>query len=179
MTTTFSMPDASAIPFTALPRPKISGREVVLNYKTPRTGITFNPIKQMLAALDNSGRKKFVRGYYQDCGRFAGYMQAEPIPEDMMGRIIGIWRSRDFMCTAWPSDHPPILARLTINRCAINEQSGDWKDGISWDELQLIKNQCGFAGYDAVEVYPAEDKLTNDASLRHLWVFKDRVAFGL
>jgi len=45
----------------------------------------------------------------------------------------------------------------------------DGKDGISWDTLQAIKNEM--IGYEeiAVEVYPSQIDVVNDANIRHLW----------
>ncbi len=46
----------------------------------------------------------------------------------------------------------------------------DGKDGISWDELQRIKDMCGYAEQDAVEVYPRAVDVYNTGNVRHLWV---------
>lgn len=46
----------------------------------------------------------------------------------------------------------------------------DGKDGITWDQLQVIKNE--YLGEDAwaIEVYPAEGALVNELNMRHLWL---------
>lgn len=46
----------------------------------------------------------------------------------------------------------------------------DGKDGISWDDLQKIKNE--YAGEDkvAIEIYPRESDVVNETNMRHLWV---------
>ena len=54
---------------------------------------------------------------------------------------------------------------LTVNRL-------DMKDGISWDELQRIKNACGFEDRDAVEAYPRQRDVINTGNIRHLYVFE-------
>jgi len=51
-------------------------------------------------------------------------------------------------------DEGNCLYRLMVNLLALGG-NGRWKDMISWDRLQEIKNVVGFAGQDAVEVYPA------------------------
>lgn len=56
----------------------------------------------------------------------------------------------------------------------------DLKDGITWEELQSIKND--FAGSDtqAIEFYPREKHLVNIAPVRHLWCFMsgEQIKFG-
>ncbi len=70
----------------------------------------------------------------------------------------------------------PALVRLSINRTTI---IGDrWADNITWDELQRIKNECGYTLHDAVEVFPAEKDVVNVANMRHLWVMKDPLPFA-
>lgn len=78
-----------------------------------------------------------------------------------------VFRSCEFLVQIF-SAKPPSIARLSINRTAITGTR--WQDGISWDELQRIKNECGFANHDAVEVFPTADTVVNVANMRHLWV---------
>jgi hypothetical protein len=46
----------------------------------------------------------------------------------------------------------------------------DGKDGITWDELQEIKNEYLGKYITAVEVYPASADLINETNMRHLFV---------
>lgn len=46
----------------------------------------------------------------------------------------------------------------------------DGKDGISWDDLQKIKNECAGEDSVAVEIYPKENDVVNETNMRHLWV---------
>ncbi len=45
----------------------------------------------------------------------------------------------------------------------------DSKDGITWDELQAIKDER-FPNHTAVEIYPPHDEIVNEANIRHLWI---------
>jgi hypothetical protein len=47
----------------------------------------------------------------------------------------------------------------------------DGNDGISWDELQVMKNIV--FGEDAVafEIYPPQSEVVNIKNVRHLWIF--------
>ena len=48
-----------------------------------------------------------------------------------------------------------------------------WRDGITWDELQRIKNECLGEDVWCVEVYPAQSELLDVANMRHLWVLDE------
>jgi len=78
---------------------------------------------------------------------------------------LDVWRSRYFLVQIF--DFEPI--RLTINRTSL-QNNGQWDDKILWDELQSLKNQCGFGDYAAVEIFPPDKDLINDCNMRHLWI---------
>lgn len=71
----------------------------------------------------------------------------------------------------------PTGFRLSILRTEL-QFDGDWMDGITWDELFNIKNDCGYGNYDAVEIYPRKEDLVYVANIRHLWVMKEPLPFG-
>lgn len=48
-------------------------------------------------------------------------------------------------------------------------QRNDGNDGITWDELQAVKDEFLGADCQAVEIYPQADELVNETNLRHLW----------
>ena len=58
--------------------------------------------------------------------------------------------------------------RLTVNQTRRNGKS--WRDGITWDELQRVKNECLGEDVWCVEVDPAQTDLVNVSNMRHLWV---------
>lgn len=68
------------------------------------------------------------------------------------------------------------ILRITVNRTS-RDGRGNWVDGISWDELQEIKNTIGYKDKFAVEVYPAENDIVNVANMRHLWVLPKPLGF--
>lgn len=84
-----------------------------------------------------------------------------------------VWVSKQFMVQVF--DEAP-GSRLSINRVQATGRS--WKEEISWDELQHIKNQVGFGNSWAVEIYPPDSQLVNVASMRHLWVMNEEPTFG-
>lgn len=138
-----------------------------------------NPIESAMARLTPSDRRKFMRKYDQERARWPLEMKAEQVPEDMAATVLGAWRSRSYAATAWVQTNPLVLCRLSVNRTAIDEKTGSWLNGISWDALFRIKNECGFRDFDAVEVFPAYDRLVNVANMRHLFIMAQQLPFGL
>lgn len=84
-----------------------------------------------------------------------------------------VLRSRDFLVQEFAACAPAVV-RLSVCRTSL---AGDrWQDGISWDELQRLKRECGYGNADAIEVFPADADVVNVANMRHLWVMADPVA---
>lgn len=88
----------------------------------------------------------------------------EPVP----GAPIKAWRSRKFLAQLYQDKG---FLRLSVNRAEVTND-GHWKDGITWDDLQEVKRQCGFGDCWAVEIFPAEDEVVNVAAIRHLFLMK-------
>jgi hypothetical protein len=92
-----------------------------------------------------------------------------PFSADTDGAPSKVWRSKLFLVQQYPAI-APALCRLSVN---ITARSGErWADGITWDQLQQIKRQVGYGGFDAVEVYPDDDNVVNVANMRHLWILE-------
>lgn len=86
-----------------------------------------------------------------------------------------VLRSRDFLVQEFAADAPAVV-RLSVCRTTI--VGNRWQDGITWDELQRLKHECGYANRDAVEVFPADIDMVNVANMRHLWVMAESVPFA-
>jgi hypothetical protein len=97
--------------------------------------------------------------------------------EHQQGRILRVWRSRDFLVQEY-GEPAPVLVRLSVLRTTLDPKLGRWVDGITWDELQQVKAACGYADHDALELYPIAADVVNVANLRHLWVMRDAVSFA-
>ncbi len=69
------------------------------------------------------------------------------------------------------------VLRLSVNRTSTADGER-WEDGITWDELQAVKDQCGFADRWAVEIYPPADRVVNVANVRHLWLLAQAPAYA-
>jgi hypothetical protein len=96
---------------------------------------------------------------------------------DMDGRQVtvarvAVWRSREFLVQAIME---PGMLRLSVNRTEL-DATGNWKDGITWDEMQAIKSAVGYGDRDAVEAYPKNVDVVNVANIRHLWILPNHEA---
>ncbi|MEC4804743.1 MAG: hypothetical protein SAJ12_03795 [Jaaginema sp. PMC 1079.18] len=84
-----------------------------------------------------------------------------------------VWGNRDFLVQLF--DYGCGL-RLSVCRTKVKgfgkNNNPIWKDNISWDELQAIKAEVGYADTWACELYPPEEKIVNVANIRHLWIMK-------
>lgn len=100
------------------------------------------------------------------------------VPEQDWGphqpNMASVWRSKDFLAQVYLE--PGNVVRISVNRTA--RRLGMWEDGITWDELMRIKRELGYAGLDAVEVYPADRDIVNIANMRHLWIMPEPLAFA-
>lgn len=80
---------------------------------------------------------------------------------------LNVWLSADYLAVLY-QQRANGQTRLTVNRTRRNGKS--WRDGITWDELQRIKNETLGEEVWCVECYPAQSKVVNVSNMRHLWV---------
>lgn len=85
-----------------------------------------------------------------------------------------VWRSRDFLLMVF-EDHG--YTRLSVLHTTF-DQGGRFADGITWDELQQLKRQCGRGEQWAVECYPADTSVVNVQNMRHLWLLDAPPPYG-
>lgn len=82
-------------------------------------------------------------------------------------RFVRAMRNKDFLVQIFREKE---CVRLSINRTELNKEATRWRDGITWDELQDIKNKLGFKDLCAVELFPPENEVVNVANIRHLFI---------
>lgn len=79
-----------------------------------------------------------------------------------------VWRSRHFIAMLFLDDsHWYRLSVQRVEHAAFRTDTAE--RSISWDELMTVKRECGFAAAWAVEVYPPDKAIVNDARMRHLF----------
>lgn len=87
-------------------------------------------------------------------------------PRVFKSEVIQVWRSRDFLVQIHrEGEH----IRITVNR-TLMDRDGNYAEGISWDDLQRVKRECGYGQFDAVEIYPRDVDVVNVSNMRHLWI---------
>ncbi|WP_350534474.1 DUF7694 domain-containing protein [Atlantibacter hermannii] len=86
-----------------------------------------------------------------------------------------VWANSYFLVQEFREEEGVI--RLSVNTTGMG-MNGRWKDGITWDALQEIKNAVGYADRDAVEIYPADRDVVNVANMRHLWILPEPLPFA-
>lgn len=102
------------------------------------------------------------------------YAEARALTMDIKLKPFEVWRSKDYLAQIFRDGNQ---VRVSINRT--HQPNGqDWAEGISWDALQQIKNEIGRGDTWAVELYPADDEVVDDANMRHLWLLDAPPDFG-
>lgn len=84
------------------------------------------------------------------------------------------WRSREFLVALY---HDQGFDRLSINRAEI-QNDGNWKEYITWDEIQRLKGEAGFGDRWAVECYPPQSEVVNVANMRHIFLLPQAPEYG-
>lgn len=81
-----------------------------------------------------------------------------------------VWRSRGYVVQIYDLGNG--WERMSVNRNAFNSDFTRFLDGISWERLMELKEQCGRGGQEGLEIYPMDPDIVNVANLRHLWLKK-------
>jgi hypothetical protein len=134
-----------------------------------------NPIKERAGKVNFKQVNRFLA---RESQKFSEEMQMIPYEEwpsihkstELKCKPLALWRSKKFM--AQVVEEPNGSIRISINRTSINSKY-EFIDGISWDDLQNIKNQIGFQDFDCIELYPAREDVVNVANIRHLFVLPE------
>jgi hypothetical protein len=110
-------------------------------------------------------------------GKFPVVLQRQSFPASLAPpKCIEVWRSRWFLVQVYAEQ--PGLLRASVCRTRIDSDTGRWRDGIAWEDLQLIKREIGRGHLDAVEIFPADSNVVNVANMRHLWITEEPIPFA-
>lgn len=92
-----------------------------------------------------------------------------PSPDEQRHAVLGAWASRKFLVVLW-REHG-CVERLQVQRTSFKGAAPfEWKEDITWDDLQRLKAEAGFGDRWAVEVFPAAGDVVNVVNIRHLWL---------
>lgn len=89
-----------------------------------------------------------------------------------------VYLSRKYMVLLYERETSeyPNMKRMSV--CRVQRNQHGYVDGLTWDELQSIKRDIGFADAYAVEVYPRDCDIVNVANFRHLWILEKPLDIG-
>jgi hypothetical protein len=85
-----------------------------------------------------------------------------------------VWRNDKHLVVVYDQDG---TIRLSILRTELAIDGG-WAQGITWDDLQRLKAECGRGERWAVEVFPPDSEMVNVANIRHLFLLDEVPEFG-
>lgn len=88
--------------------------------------------------------------------------------------FVKAYRNKHFLVQVFKEQ---FAIRLSINKAEINKTGTRWQDGITWDEIQNIKNKMGYGNSCAVEIYPPEKEKVDVANIRHIFILKEAPPF--
>jgi hypothetical protein len=97
-------------------------------------------------------------------------------PEDSSAldpSLTGVWRSHAFLVQRREYFGTVTLA---VQRTKVGADRR-WLAGITWDDLQWVKAQCGYADACAVEVFPPERFVINGTNVRHIHILSEIPAY--
>lgn len=98
-------------------------------------------------------------------------------PEYVPPGLLSAKRSKAYLVQVFNEGRAGVLVRLSVNRTGVTPR-GSWTQDIPWEDLQRLKREAGYGGFDAVEVFPNDANVVNVANIRHLWVMADPLPFA-
>lgn len=111
----------------------------------------------------------------------AADIAAVPLPAGSTekDRPLMMWRSRNYLVQLFSVESAdyPLMLRLTVNRTKV-KADGQWEDGLTWDELNAIKQELGYGDWWGCEVFPPTHAIQNLANFRHLWLNPEPLSIG-
>ena len=88
--------------------------------------------------------------------------------------LVMVWRNNRYLVQVYAQND--CLVRLSICQAKLNADGSRWLDGLTWEDLQWVKNSVGFANNCAVEIFPPKKDVVDVANMRHLFVFEKPLA---
>ena len=126
------------------------------------------------AHLSRAERVNAIRYIESENNKFGSVLVPMVAPgAGARGAPVKAWRSAEF-CVQEFQEAGGVI-RLSINRTHVDPTNLRWVDGISWDDLQRLKGEAGYADREAVEVYPPDRCVVDVANIRHLWILPARM----
>jgi hypothetical protein len=100
-------------------------------------------------------------------------------PSNAPRGLLRVLRSRSYLVQVYAASEGSPDAMLRLSVCRTSVVAGRWADGISWDDLQRLKREAGYGDAQAIEIYPPDSDVIDDANMRHLWILTKPLAVAL
>lgn len=125
-------------------------------------------------------RKKIQKEHEKSLSQYSDNLELIAIEDyktkiNTPNNLIKAYVSKKYFVQLYQEKNKPL--RISIIKNKVNADL-KWEDGLTWDEIQNIKNEIGFENNDCVEIYPAQQNVVNVANMRHIWVMNDPLPFS-
>jgi len=131
-----------------------------------------------IQTMTREQRRAAAKYLEKESKRYPAHLVSVPL-EDMppSTKAIAVWRNREYLVQVYHEKESGVVARLSINRTSLDALGG-WRQDIPWEDMQRLKREAGYGGFDAVEVFPRDMDVVNVANMRHLWVLQEQLPFA-
>jgi len=119
-------------------------------------------------------RRKYLRTENRNWPEWLTPVRRENWPTRDAEPRTEVWRSRTLLVQIFAESG---VERISVNRTEI-EDSGRFRDGLTWDDLMEVKRQCGRGSAWAVEIYPPDAETVNVSNMRHLFVLPNAPGYA-
>ncbi len=126
--------------------------------------------------LDDRELKRAAKAILQENKTWPDYLveinpaKVAPIASKQSKTLLRAFRSNRFLVQEYEEGQ---FIRLSITRNQVDLVERRFIDGITWDDIQEIKEQCGYSKHCAIEIFPPDELIVNVANVRHIWIYKE------
>lgn len=125
-------------------------------------------IIQAFARLNKITKQRLWRKIKTVCDRYPETLVKVPMAQGPKAPK-EVWMSRGYLVQIF--DVNAEWEVMAVSRNAFDGHFTRFLDGISWHKMQELKSECGRAGSEAIELYPADDDIQSVIH-RYVWVRK-------
>ena len=92
------------------------------------------------------------------------------------------WVSRRLLVNLYAESRAQVTEDSCFLRMVVHflelRDDGNYREGLTWDDLQEVKRQIGRGDWCGYEVYPRDRDVINNANLRHIWLLPKHRTIG-
>lgn len=129
----------------------------------PEHGTSMQPLTRVYINPESLKVTDYIKAFdvsTEEAYRMIGVVLSEEVYVNDTYQV-SVTRGHQTGREGWPS-----MAHISVMRL-------DKQPSRSWSDMQAIKNQLMGESNEGIEIYPAEDRLTDCAPQYHVWCFED------